>query len=134
MARYEKVVKKLWGWEYWIVNNDLYCGKLLLLKEGFQSSLHYHKEKDETFHLLSGEILLEVNGEVKALKSPSTVRLTPGTRHRFRSLVPKSLIVEVSTKHQDLDVVRLENSSKCNVPTALNSLPGGQSTSPDATD
>src|SRR4051812_37450647 len=42
---------KIWGREIWITNTALYCGKHLLLNKGYQCSLHYHKIKDETFHL-----------------------------------------------------------------------------------
>jgi hypothetical protein len=47
IARFEKV----WGEEQWLVNTGAYCGKRMLLKKGFQCSLHHHKIKDETFIL-----------------------------------------------------------------------------------
>ena len=48
---------KGWGHEKWIVNTDKYCGKILFFEEGKQCSWHYHKLKDETFYVQSGEIL-----------------------------------------------------------------------------
>ena len=53
-----KHVPKGWGYEKWIVNNELYCGKLLFFNAGKRCSWHYHKLKDETFYIQSGEILL----------------------------------------------------------------------------
>ncbi len=53
-----KIVTKEWGEERWIVNRD-YCGKLLILKKGFRCSLHYHKNKDETFYVNKGKVLME---------------------------------------------------------------------------
>ena len=53
-----KHVPKGWGYEKWIVNNKMYCGKLLFFDEGKRCSWHYHKLKDETFYLQSGRILL----------------------------------------------------------------------------
>lgn len=49
---------KGWGWERWIVNKPEYCGKLLFIAKDRHLSLHYHKKKDETFYLQSGEIRL----------------------------------------------------------------------------
>ena len=54
-----KKVDKVWGSEEWIVNNDKYCGKILNLKKGFRGSVHHHKNKNETFYLLEGRVLLE---------------------------------------------------------------------------
>ena len=55
-----KTVKKVWGQEEWVVNNDKYCGKILTVKKGFRCSLHYHKKKHETFYVLEGNLLMEV--------------------------------------------------------------------------
>ena len=46
-----KFVPKGWGYEHWIVNKEDYCGKLLFFKKGKRCSWHYHKLKDETFHV-----------------------------------------------------------------------------------
>ena len=47
------IVDKVWGREEWIVNNEKYCGKKLILKKGYSCSMHHHKIKDETFYILS---------------------------------------------------------------------------------
>ena len=57
-----KEVKKEWGKEQWIVNRD-YCGKKLILNKGFRCSMHYHKNKDETFYILTGKVLMEIDNE-----------------------------------------------------------------------
>src|SRR5262245_24647147 len=51
-----KFVSKVWGFEDWLANSSLYCGKLLFLKKNKRLSLHYHKLKDETFYIQSGEV------------------------------------------------------------------------------
>lgn len=53
-------VKKNWGNEEWLVNNDLYCSKYLNLIKGYQCSVHYHAIKDETFYVLEGTVKLSV--------------------------------------------------------------------------
>lgn len=50
-------VSKAWGWENWIVNAE-YCGKVLFVKQGKQCSWHYHREKDETFYVQTGEVIV----------------------------------------------------------------------------
>ena len=48
--RYEKA----WGHELWIINNELYCGKLLVFKAHKQFSMHYHLLKDEAWYISKG--------------------------------------------------------------------------------
>ena len=54
----DKFVSKGWGYEHWIVNKEEYCGKLLFFKKGKRCSWHYHKLKDETFHVHKGSLML----------------------------------------------------------------------------
>ena len=51
-------VPKGWGYEDWIVNKPQYCGKLLFFKKHRGCSWHYHKQKDETFYVQSGKLLV----------------------------------------------------------------------------
>src|SRR4051812_42923151 len=53
---YLKFVPKRWGYEKWLVNDKdkNYCGKILFIAAGKSLSYHYHKEKSEHFHFLSG--------------------------------------------------------------------------------
>lgn len=55
MTRLNGEVEKGWGSETIFATNDLYCGKLLNFKEGAKFSMHLHKEKDETWYVLSGK-------------------------------------------------------------------------------
>ena len=49
---------KGWGHEKWIVNEEKYCGKILFFEAGKRCSWHYHKIKDETFYVQSGELMV----------------------------------------------------------------------------
>lgn len=54
-------VNKLWGHEQIIVNNGMYCGKILTVEpNGYSCSIHFHKSKTETFHILEGELYLQI--------------------------------------------------------------------------
>lgn len=105
------VVSKLWGYEKWLENNDRYCSKLLSLNKGYQCSLHYHKNKDEMFVVTKGHVRLELGGEVMHLREGNFARVPPGTHHRFAG-VEDSLILEISTHHDDADSYRIEESRK----------------------
>ncbi len=105
-----KKVPKKWGEEMWLVNNGLYCGKLLFLKKNATCSYHYHKIKQETFYVPDGEVVLTIEGKDYILDPyarPKTIM--PGEKHKFFGL-KKSVIIEVSTHHSDNDVFRLTES------------------------
>jgi len=107
----EKIVEKVWGRELWIANTEDYCGKILKLNKGYQCSFHHHKNKDETFYVLSGKVLMEVDGETKIMESEESVRIVPGVNHRFTGL-ENSKMIEFSTHHEESDSYRLEKSRK----------------------
>src|SRR3989344_7564795 len=100
-------VPKVWGEEHWIVNNDEYCGKRLILRRGFQCSLHYHKEKDETFFVQSGRVRLELGDATHELKPGDSIHIPRDVLHRFAGL-EDSEIFEFSTHHDDEDSYRME--------------------------
>lgn len=105
-----KKVKKVWGEEHWIVNND-YCGKKLVLKKNYRCSMHHHKKKDEVFYVVKGKVLLEADGKKFVMKQGDSFRVKPGCRHRFTGL-EDSEIIEFSTHHDDKDSYRDEMSGK----------------------
>lgn len=110
-----KIVPKEWGEEQWIVNRD-YCGKRLLLREGYRCSLHHHPVKDETFYLTAGRMRLEIGTDpeqlsVRVLAKGDVLHVPPRTWHRFTGLTDVEFI-EFSTHHEDSDTVRLTHSEK----------------------
>jgi len=106
-----QTVQKLWGYEEILVNNEKYCAKFLYLNPGFQSSFHYHREKDETFLVLEGSCELSTPEELLVLRKGQSYRLFPGASHSFSAADGKPcVILEVSTPHKEEDVVRLSES------------------------
>ena len=105
-----KEVNKEWGKEIWIVNRD-YCGKKLILNQGFRCSMHYHKNKDETFYILRGKVLLEIGMQKNIILPGDSILIKPGQKHRFTGL-EYSEIMEFSTHHEDSDSYREELSGK----------------------
>lgn len=116
-----EIIKKLWGCERWLHNESDYCMKVLELQPGWQSSLHYHRKKQETFLVVSGKVKLEVmvgflspdmESRIKTLylKLMQHHTLAPYTPHRFTAIDGPATIVEASSFHDDEDVFRLEDS------------------------
>ena len=108
-----KVVKvaKPWGHETIWAKSDRYVGKILHINAGHELSVQYHNKKDETVHLLSGEIAYRVkNGDVLEdvqLRVGESFRITPGTIHQMVALTDCD-VLEVSTPELD-DVVRVSD-------------------------
>lgn len=102
---------KVWGKEVWLANNELYCGKLLVLDKDYRCSYHYHEIKDETFYILRGHVGMKVEGEEFELHPGDTIRLMPGMRHTFTGL-EDSIIIEISTQHFEDDSYREDKSDK----------------------
>jgi mannose-6-phosphate isomerase-like protein (cupin superfamily) len=107
-----RIIEKLWGHEEILADRFNYCLKRLVLKPGFQSSLHYHRIKEESFYIESGICVLELSGESETLQPGDVRHIMFFQRHRFRAIGGPCLILEVSTHHDDEDVVRLEPSQK----------------------
>jgi len=101
----EKIVPKEWGHEIWIINRD-YCGKLLFIKKAHRCSIHYHKIKDETFYVIKGKILLELDSKKKIMNIGDSQLIMPGQKHRFTGLEKENEIIEFSTHHEDSDSYR----------------------------
>ncbi|MEH3054991.1 MAG: cupin [Patulibacter minatonensis] len=105
-------VEKPWGHELWWAHTEHYAGKMIIVEPGHRLSLQYHREKDETSHLLSGKLLLVqagADGElVETEIGPGhSWRNTPGLVHTIEAL-ELATVLEVSTPHLD-DVVRLDD-------------------------
>ena len=102
-----KEFTKIWGKELWMANTDKYCGKKLFLSKGKRCSIHYHKNKDETFYIDFGKVLMEVEDKITVMKKGDVVRIKQNTKHRFSGL-EQSIILEFSTHHEDSDSYRVE--------------------------
>ena len=58
MTRLSGFVEKGWGHELIWATNDKYCGKLMKFNKGAKFSMHFHREKDETWLVLNGKFIV----------------------------------------------------------------------------
>jgi mannose-6-phosphate isomerase len=106
-------VPKPWGYEVIWAHTDHYVGKILHVNAGQALSIQYHHKKDETVHLLSGQMIYWVklpdSEEIQdmKLKQGESFRIAPGTVHYIEAVTDCD-VLEASTPHLD-DVVRLKD-------------------------
>jgi len=104
-------VPKPWGHETIWAHTDRYVGKILHIEAGHALSVQYHNAKDETVHLLSGELIYRVKTDETLedvhLTQGESFRITPGTIHQMEAVTDCD-VLEASTCELD-DVVRLSD-------------------------
>lgn len=102
-------VEKPWGHELIWARTDRYVGKILHVKAGHALSCQYHNKKDETMHLLRGEMILRVGTEghleERVFRAGDSVHIPAGMVHQVEA-IQDSDILEASTPELD-DLVRL---------------------------
>ena len=80
-----------------VVNRE-YCKKLLITLAGQDHPEQYHNKKEETFHVLYGDVQLKLDGKLQVLKKGDVVIISPGVRHKFSS-IDGCIIEEISSTH-----------------------------------
>jgi mannose-6-phosphate isomerase len=104
-------VDKPWGYEVIWAETARYVGKVLHIEAGQRLSRQYHRVKEETLLIQTGEMDLEVGPaaacEIRRMKVGDVFHCPPGTVHRMIAVTDVD-VVEVSTPEIE-DVVRLED-------------------------
>jgi quercetin dioxygenase-like cupin family protein len=102
MTRLEGYVPKGWGHELIWATNDRYCGKMMHFNAGARFSMHFHREKEETWYIQSGRFVVKwINtANAEQLKQELTAGETwhnpPCMPHQLICL-EEGIVVEVST-------------------------------------
>lgn len=112
--RLEGYVKKGWGHELIWATNEKYCGKNMVFENaGNKFSMHFHREKDETWFVTSGKFLLKyidtktATVHEKELNEGDVWRNPPLLPHQLIALEDNSVVTEVSTPDSVEDNYRL---------------------------
>jgi mannose-6-phosphate isomerase-like protein (cupin superfamily) len=110
-----KFVRKFWGWERWLHEEDAPFGfKVILVKAGHRTSLQYHEHKQETYFILMGEGRLhfrqsvDAEDEVVDFSSGALGHVDPGTVHRVEAITD-IILIEATTPDDGSDNVRLHD-------------------------
>ena len=87
-------------WGATIINciNREYCKKLIILLPGQKHPVHYHKKKEETFHVLYGNIAVNLDGKDRNYRAGDMVIVEREMKHNFNS-ANGAIFEEISTTH-----------------------------------
>ena len=78
--------------------NREYCKKIIVLLPGQSHPVHFHKQKEETFQILYGDMIVNLDGKEKECIAGELVLVQRGAKHSFKT---KNGVIfeEVSTTH-----------------------------------
>ncbi|MBI4652215.1 N-acetylneuraminate synthase family protein [Candidatus Desantisbacteria bacterium] len=93
-------IERFEEWGAAIINciNREYCKKLIILLPGQKHPMHYHKKKEETFHVLYGDTIINLNNEEKKCRAGDMLIVERGVKHNFSSK-NGAIFEEISTTH-----------------------------------
>lgn len=80
-----------------VINRE-YCKKLIIVLPGQKHPVHAHEQKEETFQLLYGDLILNLDGVERVLKPGDIQTILRGEKHSFTSL-KGAIFEEISTTH-----------------------------------
>jgi NDP-sugar pyrophosphorylase family protein len=78
---YVNKTDKPWGYEKLLIETDKYMTKELFIKEDYQTSFHYHEQKDETMYIISGAGYIEFEDKKEYFSKDDTIRIKPYKKH-----------------------------------------------------
>jgi mannose-6-phosphate isomerase-like protein (cupin superfamily) len=102
MTQLKGLVPKGWGSEFIWATNDKYCGKFMNFNDGAKFSMHFHKDKEETWYVQSGKFIVRwidtATAEVheKELRDGAVWHNTPCMPHQLEC-IEAGTVIEVST-------------------------------------
>lgn len=82
--------------------NREYCKKLIIMFPGQVHPVHFHKEKEETFHILYGDFIVDLDGKKKQVKSGDIITVERGVKHGFTTK-NGGVFEEISSTHYKND-------------------------------
>ncbi len=88
--------------------NREYCKKIIILLPGQQNPSHAHKQKEETFHVLYGDLQLTLDGVHKSYLAGDLIVVERETQHSFTSQTG-AILEEISTRHYVNDSFYLDH-------------------------
>ncbi|KZX12323.1 sugar phosphate nucleotidyltransferase [Methanobrevibacter curvatus] len=104
---YAERTDKPWGYEKVLIYTDKYLTKELFIREGYQTSFHYHDKKDETMYIISGSGYIEFEDKKEYFGKNDTIRIEPTIPHTIVA-TENTVLHEVSTPFLD-DTIRVKD-------------------------
>ena len=77
--------------------NKKYAKKMLILLPNQRHPLHFHKKKDESFHVIAGSLISNLNGKKKILYPGQILHINKNSWHEFKAGNDGCIFDEIST-------------------------------------
>ncbi len=104
------IIKKPWGYEYLMYQNDAIGIWYLHIKHGERTSLHCHPRKKTGLILVSGEAVVSFLNDSVRLKALSKLMIRAGLFHATAAVSPGGIaVIEVENPRLKEDLVRFED-------------------------
>jgi quercetin dioxygenase-like cupin family protein len=99
------------GLHTWLATSDETGGAFLLFEfrgeQGKVTPVHIHPASDETFYMLDGSILLDLDGQRRELSTGGVVVIPRGVPHAFTVTSPEARFLTIQTPGTDESFYRL---------------------------
>ncbi len=108
---YSKViVRKPWGYEYLMYQNEHVAVWILYIKSGFQTSMHCHPSKKTSLVILSGTAVCSTLQSEHVCSAGDGLLIVKGVFHSTRSVSEEGIVLmEIETPVNKRDLIRLED-------------------------
>ncbi|NLZ62806.1 MAG: cupin domain-containing protein [Lentisphaerae bacterium] len=87
--------------------NREYCKKIIILLPGQKNPSHAHRQKEETFHVLYGDLQLTLDGVSSDYQAGDLIVVEREIQHSFASRTG-AILEEISTRHYNHDSFYLD--------------------------
>ncbi len=102
--------KRPWGEELWITRDSPSMVKILSVSPAEALSLQFHRNRDEYWHVLSGNGSAVVGTETRELAAGTDCFVPRGTNHRLTGGTETLILLELAFgDYDEHDIVRLED-------------------------
>ena len=98
-----------WGAVLVKIINRAYSKILVIMFPGQSYPLHHHIQKDESYHILYGDLTVDLDGETHPLKAGDVLSVNRGTKHGFKTS-GGVIIEEIATTYLPGDSVYADDS------------------------
>jgi mannose-6-phosphate isomerase-like protein (cupin superfamily) len=110
MSYENNIVKKPWGYEYLVYENEHVGLWFLKIEPGQSTSMHCHPNKTTGLMVISGDAEVSFLSDKMNLKTSQKVMIRKGLFHSTRAPFGALQIFEIETPVNKHDLVRLEDS------------------------
>ena len=96
-----------WGHDcdaWYLVNDEQLSVIEEFMPPGAAEVRHHHEKAQQFFYILTGEVLIEVEGQTTLLGAGNGIRVLPGARHQIRnpaSVPVRFLVISHPRSHGD---------------------------------